>query len=149
MTHSQEIAWRITNGEMPKENVPEDVYKMVLDMKLTKATEFTQYPEGSPNHPSWPAMHSAASSMSLWLAVVAELTEEQYCQVLRTDYAVSFARTCAGVHYRSDNYAGLNMGQEVIAHVLPDHLATYYGADPVAVKAKIEKYRFDWVSGMT
>jgi hypothetical protein len=89
-------------------------------------------------------MHSAASSMSLWLAVVANLTDEQYCQVLRTDYAVSFARTVAGVHYTSDNYAGLNMGQEVIAYALPDHLAKVYGADAGKVKAKIEKYRFDW-----
>ena len=50
----------------------------------------------------------------------------------------------AGVHYRRDNSAGLNMGQEVIAHELPDHLAKVYGADPAAVRAKVEKYRFDW-----
>lgn len=65
-------------------------------MNITKATDFTQYPEGSPLHPSWPAMHSAASSASLWLAVVADLTEDQYCQVLRTDHSVAYARTIAG-----------------------------------------------------
>lgn len=138
------MAWRIHTGQIPREYVPEDVYQMVKDMKLTNATSYTQYPEGCPLHPSWPAMHSAASSLSLWLAVIAELTDEQYCQVLRMDYAVSFARTVAGVHYTSDNYAGLNMGQEVVAHELPAHLEKYYGADPDAVKAKIEKYRFDW-----
>jgi hypothetical protein len=138
------MAWKIASGEIAQENVPPDVYDMVTSMNLSKATDFTQYPEGSPKHPSWPAMHSAASSMSLWLPVIANLTEEQYCQVLLTDYAVSFARTVAGVHYRSDNMAGLDMGQEVVAHELPDHLAKVYGADPDAVKAKVEKFRFDW-----
>jgi hypothetical protein len=36
------------------------------------------------------------------------------------------------------------MGQEVVANELPDHLATVYGADPDVVKAKVEKFRFDW-----
>ena len=106
----EEMAWKIASGEIAQENVPPDVYDMVKSMNLSKATDFTQYPEGSPKHPSWPAMHSAASSMSLWLPVIANLTEEQYCQVLLTDYAVSFARTVAGVHYRSDNMAGLEHG---------------------------------------
>jgi len=48
------------------------------------------------------------------------------------------------VHYPMDNIAGLNMGQEVIAKFLPDHLAEMYGADPEAVRLKIEKLRFDW-----
>ena len=138
------MAWRIATGKIPKEYIPKDVYQMIKDMKLWNSTSFTQYPKGCPNHPSWPAMHSAASSMSLWLPVVAELTEEQYCQVLLTDYAVSFARTVAGIHYRRDNFAGLNMGQEVISHALPDHLAEVYGANAATVRAKIEKYRFDW-----
>ena len=43
-----------------------------------------------------------------------------------------------------DNIAGLNMGQKVIAEDLPNHLAEVYGANPVAVRAKIAKLRFDW-----
>lgn len=43
-------------------------------------------------------MHSAASSASLWLGVVLNLTEEQFCEVQKTDYAVAYARTVAGVH---------------------------------------------------
>jgi len=105
------MAWKISSGEVPKEQVPEDVYNMISGMELKNATSFTQYPEGSPLHPAWPAMHSAASSASLWFAVVANLTEAQYCEVLRTDFAVAYARTCAGVHYPADNIAGLNMGQ--------------------------------------
>lgn len=138
------MAWLITTDAISKEYVPPDIYKMVKDMKLTNATSFTQYPEGSPLHCSWPAMHSAASSLSLWLPVISKLTEEQYCQVLRTDWAVSYARTIAGVHYPSDNYAGLNMGQEVVSYSLPKHLKEVYGADEEAVRKKIEKYRFDW-----
>lgn len=107
----QEMAWKIADGEVPKEQVPEDIYDSILGMDIKSAPDFTQYPEGSPNHPSWPAMHSAASSASLWLAVVADLTDEQYCQVLRTDHSVAYARTVAGVHYPGDNIAGLNMGQ--------------------------------------
>ena len=89
-------------------------------------------------------MHSASSASSLWLAVVAELTPEQYCQALRTDYAVSFARTVAGVHYTTDNIAGLNLGQKVLADKLAAHLSKKYGADPKAVQEKIDSLSFDW-----
>jgi homoserine kinase len=89
-------------------------------------------------------MHSAASSASLWLAAVANLTEAQYCQVLRTDFAVAYARTISGVHYHSDNIAGLNMGQMVVSRKLARHLALTYGSDREVVKAKIRKMRFDW-----
>mmetsp|Transcript_11527 Transcript_11527/g.17620 ORF Transcript_11527/g.17620 Transcript_11527/m.17620 type:complete len:116 (+) Transcript_11527:327-674(+) len=89
-------------------------------------------------------MHSAASSSSLWLAVVMNLTEEQWCQAKLLDYGVAYARTVAGVHYQMDNIAGLNMGQHAVADRLVDHLVTKYGANRDAVLAKIEKVRFDW-----
>jgi hypothetical protein len=76
--------------------------------------------------------------------VVADLTADQYCQALRTDYAVSFARTVAGVHYTTDNIAGLNLGQKVLADKLPGYLSETYGADPQAVQQKIDLLRFDW-----
>jgi hypothetical protein len=65
-------------------------------------------------------MHSASSAACLWLAVVADLTAVQYCQVLRTDYtyAVSFARTVAGVHYTTDNIAELSLGRKIVADQL-------------------------------
>ena len=72
------------------------------------------------------------------------MTEEQYCEALRVDYAVAFARSCAGVHYPSDNYAGLNLGQTLMAEKLPEHLASRYGSDPEKVRAKIDSLRFDW-----
>jgi hypothetical protein len=89
-------------------------------------------------------MHSAKSASSLWLAVIAKLTPAQYCQALRTDFAVGYARIVSGVHYPSDNIAGLNIGQTVIAEELADHLARTYGANKTAAEAKINKLRFDW-----
>jgi hypothetical protein len=57
---------------------------------------------------------------------------------------VSFARTVAGVHYKTDNIAGLNLGQKVLAEKFADYLAEKYGADPQAVQQKIDSLTFDW-----
>merc|ERR1712157_416671 len=105
---------------------------------------FTAYQEGSPMHPSWPAMHSAQSAMSFWLAVICDLTEEQWEESKKVDLSVAAARTVAGVHYSSDNIAGLDLGQEVVAKELPRYLAEKYGADPIKVQEKIEIIRFRW-----
>jgi hypothetical protein len=141
----EEIAMQIQNDIITKATgVPEGVVQAVKAMGLERAEDFTHYDEGCPQHPSWPAMHSASSAASLWLAVVAELTESQYCQVLRTDYAVSFARTVAGVHYTTDNIAGLNLGQKIMADKLAGHLSKQYGADPEVVQQKIDSLIFDW-----
>ena len=143
----EEVAWAITNGQLSYDHgVPPDVVQMVESMDLKSPAEYTAYPEGSPRHPSWPAMHSAASSASFWIAVVLDLTPAQYCEALRVDYAVAFARTCAGVHYPTDNTAGLNLGQTILSETLADHLATAYGSDPVKVQAKIDRLRFDWAN---
>lgn len=140
----EEAAFQIAKNLMPA--VPGLLRDKIGSMILREPEEFTAYDEGSPTHPSWPAMHSAASAASLWLATVADLTAEQYCQALLTDYAVAFARTVAGVHYPSDNIAGLNLGQHLVATALPDHLAEMYGADTAAVAAKIATLRFDWAT---
>eukprot|EP00549_Striatella_unipunctata_P022566 CAMPEP_0118700996 /NCGR_PEP_ID=MMETSP0800-20121206/16954_1 /TAXON_ID=210618 ORGANISM="Striatella unipunctata, Strain CCMP2910" /NCGR_SAMPLE_ID=MMETSP0800 /ASSEMBLY_ACC=CAM_ASM_000638 /LENGTH=568 /DNA_ID=CAMNT_0006601765 /DNA_START=65 /DNA_END=1771 /DNA_ORIENTATION=- len=141
----EEIAWLIAQDELTEDDgVPIDIIDDIKQFELSKATDFTGYAEGCPPHPSWPAMHSAASSSSFLLSVILELTEEQSCQVKLVDYGVSFARTVAGVHYRSDNIDGLNMGQEVLAGYLGEHLEKKYGADREWVDKKIEKMRFDW-----
>jgi hypothetical protein len=141
----EEIAIQITDDDITElDGVPAGVVIAVKAMGLTRAENFTHYDEGCPLHPSWPAMHSASSAASLWLAVVADLTPDQYCQVLRTDYAVSFARTVAGVHYTTDNIAGLNLGQKILADKLAAHLAEKYGADPQVVQQKINSLTFDW-----
>ena len=53
-------------------------------------------------------------------------------------------RSVAGVHYESDNIAGLEVGQKVIEQWLPGFLEQYAGADPDKVREKIEKIRYDW-----
>jgi membrane-associated phospholipid phosphatase len=141
----EEIAMQIENDIITEaDGVPGDVVTAVKAMGLTRAEDFTHYDEGCPLHPSWPAMHSASSASSLWLAVVADLTADQYCQALRTDYAVAFARTVAGVHYTTDNIAGLNLGQKVLANKLADHLSERYGADPQVLQQKVDSLIFDW-----
>jgi hypothetical protein len=137
----EEVAWNIHTGAIP---APQDLVEAIAARNLTSAESFTAYPEGSPRHPSWPAMHSAASSASLWLAVVMNLTDAQFCEVKRVDYAVAYARTVAGVHYPTDNIAGLNLGQEIVAQKLPQELHDKYGSDMEVVKAKIDQLRFNW-----
>jgi hypothetical protein len=111
---------------------------------LEKAVNYTAYTEGSPMHPAWPTMHSAASSASIWLAVILNLSPEQFCQAKLVDYGVAYARTVAGVHFPDDNIAGLNLDQETIAAKMPEHLEQRYGSNPVAVREKIASLRFDW-----
>ena len=61
------------------------------------------------------------------MAIAFDLTDEQLYQTKVVDYAVAMARTAAGVHYEMDNLAGLTLGQELVARVLPDYLAQTYG----------------------
>jgi hypothetical protein len=78
------------------------------------------------------------------MAVILNLTPQQLCQIKLTDYAVSYGRTVAGVHYVGDNIAGLKLGQEIVARRLPQMLHEKYGSDIGAVKVKIDAARFDW-----
>lgn len=137
----EEVAWHIHTGAI---SAPRDLVEAIAARNLTTAESFTAYPEGSPRHPAWPAMHSASASASLWLPVVMNLTDAQVCEVKRVDYAVAYARTVAGVHYPSDNIAGLKLGQELVARKLPQELHEKYGSDVEVVKAKIEQLRFNW-----
>jgi len=139
----EEVAFLIATGELT-EGVPEDVAKEIHSMNIKHATDFTAYPEGSPPHPSWPAMHSAASCASFWLSVVLNMNERQLCEIRMVDYGVAFARTTAGVHYASDNIDGLNMGQYIVSQFLTEHLVKKYGADEDKVWKKIEKMTYDW-----
>jgi hypothetical protein len=148
----EEAAYKIHTGEMnAASGVPQDIIDSVKRLKFKdndnggdKPEAFTAYPEGCPPHPSWPAMHSAGSTLSLWMAVICDMTDEQLLQAKLTDHAVAYSRSVAGVHYYDDNLAGLNLGQEIIANLLPEYLHNAYGSDPDVVRRKVEKYRFDW-----
>ena len=148
MARPEEVAWKIMNDEL---EVPEEHRERVLKLlrkinyeTFESSADFTAYPEGSPPHPSYPAMHSAASASSFWLSVTMNLSEEQLCEARMLDYSIAYARTVAGVHYGTDNITGLMMGQEILAQKLPRYLQDQYGADYTAVKEAVEEALFDW-----
>ena len=146
MPRPEEVAWMIYNDEITtlEDGVPEDLVSLIKSMNMQEATDFTAYYDGSPMHPSFPAMHSAGSTCSFWLPVLSKITPEQFCEALRVDYAVSYARTVAGVHYPQDNLAGLNIGQRIMRETLPSMLEERYGYDSSMVASKLEALSFDW-----
>lgn len=80
-------------------------------------------------------MHSAASSMSTWADLVGDLTAQQRGEARLMDFSVAYYRTLAGVHYPSDNRAGLALGQYLVQRHLPGHLAELYACDKASAKA--------------
>lgn len=143
----EEIAFYIAKHnaiDMVTLGVPADIVANITAMKLEHPFNFTAYPEGSPTHPSWPAMHSAASVVSFWLPLVTNMTKDQICEAKALDFGVSYGRTLAGVHFPKDNTAGLNLGQELLARRLPMYLHQKFGAKINDVKRKIHLLRHDW-----
>ncbi|CAK0909848.1 unnamed protein product [Prorocentrum cordatum] len=152
----EEVAYGVIQGELP--DAPMRVKQMMADFVAAKpvnsAEDFTAYTEGCPVHPAWPAMHSAASSLSSWLDVVAILTPAQREEVRLLDFSVAFFRTFAGVHYATDNRAGLALGRKIVESKLPDFLAETYGCDAASASAiraraaaKIQSFNSDTLSG--
>lgn len=142
----EEIAWKIKTGEIAAPKLKKTLnFKDTIDaLGSTTSPGFTDYVVGSPNHPSWPAMHSAASAASFWLNIVTDLSEEQLCEARKLDYAISYARTVAGVHYPQDNIAGLIAGQEILIQTLPKYLHKTYGSDREKVKKRAKLASYDW-----
>ena len=143
MARPEEMAYKIATGAITA-GPPAKLVEDIKALNMSFATNLTAYPEGSPRHPSWPAMHSASCAASLWMPVVMDMTPAQLCQVQLMDYAIAFARTVAGVHYQMDNLAGLKLGRELVARFLPGYLNEKYGSSKSAVKAKIASLSFDW-----
>jgi len=60
----EEVAWKIRSATgkslvVPPSEETNELIKIIDEMEFSNATEYTAYVEGSPNHPSYPAMHSA------------------------------------------------------------------------------------------
>jgi len=138
---------------LPMDYVPQRIKDKIMEYDkerqktpaggVVNAPDFTAYPPGSPIHPSWPAMHSAASNWSFGSQILYNPTAAMVCEAIKTDYAVSWARTVAGVHYKYDNIDGLNIGQEQAARFY----ASYFmetGGDVEYIKQKLIEKRFDW-----
>eukprot|EP00565_Helicotheca_tamesis_P003956 CAMPEP_0185729432 /NCGR_PEP_ID=MMETSP1171-20130828/5710_1 /TAXON_ID=374046 /ORGANISM="Helicotheca tamensis, Strain CCMP826" /LENGTH=451 /DNA_ID=CAMNT_0028398269 /DNA_START=492 /DNA_END=1847 /DNA_ORIENTATION=- len=144
MPRPEEVAYAVAAGEIRQKHVPDQLYTNIMKLNLNHAVDFTAYPDGSPRHPSYPAMHSAASNISFWLQVVLKPTAEQICEMKKIDYAVSYARTVAGVHYPQDNKAGLKLGQEIMKRELPHYLSEKFHGDEEYIREKVEKVSFNW-----
>jgi len=147
MPRPEELVWMIHLGAYTAEadGVPQDIVEKIASMELTHPEEFTAYNiDGCPQHPSYPAMHSAASTVSYWLPAIVQLTGEQYCEALRVDYATAYARTVAGVHYPQDNIAGLNIGQRIVREKFPAMMVDKYGYQHDKLQARLEALSFDW-----
>lgn len=145
----EEVAWKIYQEELIVPNVHSKTafeISYIYNGHDDSATRFTAYPEGSPTHPSWPAMHSAASSGSYWLSIMFKLTNEQKCEAKKLDYAIAYGRTIAGVHYPDDNIAGLILGEEILLQLLPEYLSTVYGAAKEKVAQSARNKLFDWTT---
>lgn len=141
----EEAAWLISIGDLTEEDgVPADLVEIIGAMDLETAHDYTAYPNGCPMHPAFPAMHSAGSTVSLWLPGLYRITGEQYCEALRVDFATAYARTIAGVHYQQDNLAGLNIGQRLIREALPGFVEENYDYDASQVEARLDSLSFDW-----
>jgi len=144
----EEVAKAIIDRDPRVAGAPSDVVARVEALNLTQtgATDYTAYTNGSPKHPSWPAMHSAASTASVYLPVVLNLNASQLLEAQRLDCAVATFRSFAGVHYESDNMAGLAIGQEVIRAELPKMLQNQYKSNALAVKKKLKQVidAHDW-----
>jgi hypothetical protein len=148
----EETVWYIAKrpaSELIASGVPADIVSEVHAMNLNSPLEFTAYPEGSPPHPAWPAMHSAASVVSFWLPVVMNLTQAQICEAKALDYGVAYGRTISGVHFPTDNSVGLNLGQELLVRKLSALLKARFGADIDSVRRKMETMRHDWKNYLT
>lgn len=139
----EEVAWLIHTNEI---SAPPAIREKVAQLGLTRPEDFTAYQEGCPRHPSWPAMHSAASCASTYLGVVMDLSPAQLAEARRLDWAVATSRSLAGVHYATDNSAGLMIGQEAVRRTLPEYLEKKFGADPEAVRRKLDAICYDWTT---
>jgi len=139
----EEVACALVGEEDPRvSSAPPAVVRAVQALGLNTengCVDYTAYSNGSPPHPSWPAMHSASSSSSVYLATVLNLTSSQLAEARNLDCAVATFRSFAGVHYESDNMAGLSIGQEVLRRRLPEMLRREYGSDIAAVERKLER----------
>jgi len=124
----EEVAQLVTTGCLDR-SVPTHLRTAINRFRIKQPTDFTAYDEGSPVHPSYPAMHSAASSISTWLELVSVLTPVQRAEAQLLDFSIAYYRTFAGVHYDSDNRAGLQIGRSVLVRSLPGHLGDLYGCN--------------------
>lgn len=113
----QEIG-RWARGEIKAPKWADQLLHQYVDEEAVKADQrtFTTYPEGSPKfHFSMPAMHASVGAIAVIFKTWFELDEQLADDVTRTAFNVAIFRDFAGVHYRSDDLLGLEIGERVMA----------------------------------
>ena len=86
---------------------PEEVLEADTAILFSK---FTAYPEGAPCHPAYPAGHGAAAAAVKVFDKMFHLLPWHKRVIYDCAYHWSQYRTLAGVHYATDNLAGLEVG---------------------------------------
>ncbi|MEO0415248.1 MAG: phosphatase PAP2 family protein [Verrucomicrobiota bacterium] len=78
--------------------------------RIPLGPEWTAYDEGCPNHPRYPAGHSAAAAATadFVYSQLSEPTAKDLQLLANTCFHFAFYRTLAGVHDAEDNLAGLS-----------------------------------------
>lgn len=143
----EEVAGAIARGEI---DVPQTVRMRLFDVfdmdALAKDQRtFTMYPEGSPKHPSFNAMHAAAAGAgAAILRAMFILNEDDRDEVNLCAWNMAHFRSAAGVHFPRDNSVGLWLGEEVVSRWLPNRLQAL-GIDAAAVAAALASERVEWV----
>lgn len=146
MPRPEEVAGAIVRNEI---DAPEHVKLQLFDMVsrqslLADQRKFTTYPEGSPNHPSYNAMHSAAAGAAATVVkVVMELSKQDTDMINLTARNMAYFRTTAGVHYPQDNKTGLWLGQETVKRLLPTKLAEL-GVDAALTENLLADAYIEW-----
>lgn len=88
---------------------PEELYAELSG--CVNPEKMTEYPEGCPAHPSYPAGHGAAAGACAYTILNHYfLSPEQEKVIKDAAYHWAMYRTLAGVHYAIDNIAGLVVG---------------------------------------
>lgn len=142
----EEVIHAWANGEIDAPQWADVMLASLVNTKQVKANpfSFTMYPEGCPNHPSYPAMHGAAAGASVLFGVFFDLTDDELDLVRRTAMNVAIFRDFAGVHYRQDSLLGLHIGETVVAKRIGKFLKQY-GADEAEVTKLAESFITGWV----
>lgn len=147
----EEVAGAIARGQITAPDWIMHGLRNMMDLSVIAADQrkFTMYPEGSPKHPSYSAMHAAAGGAAATIIkTMLALDSESTHAVNVTAENMAHFRATAGVHYPRDNAVGLWLGQETVARWLPQYLHDELGFDIDEVANAIASVRCDWGVGL-
>lgn len=144
----EEVAGLIARDEM---DAPSHIKTRLFDMVPQKTLaadqrRFTAFFEGCPMHPSYWAMHAAASgAVGAVMKVLYDLTPSDTDTVNLGIYNVAHFRSTAGVHNPQDNAVGLWGGQEIMKRLLPAKLHEVAGIPKKTTEKLLNETAENWL----